>query len=166
MKILLTLSCSIVIGVAVHAQEAVPPLLLHAAQCLEAKSFLEPSKSAVMSFGFYLDSTSHPLNALYVVEFANPSHSKGWVFTVFLSNDNERQVFDIQNNARFAPSKDGYLGIDFPDPPLGGTWTQEHIVSAIKKIQQSAVFSISNKDLRGTSPQIQCESYAERLGPR
>jgi len=156
----------ICMNTAVAGQEPTAPLLIHAAQCLEVKGFLPASRSKAASFGYFLDSTSYPQNALYVVEFANSSRSKGWVFTEFLSNDNERQVFDIQNNARFVPSKDGYLGIDFPDPPLGGTWTQEHIVLAIKKIQQGAVFSISDKDLRGTSPQIQCESYAERLGPR
>ena len=150
---------------AATAQEVTSPLLTHAAQCLEVKGFLPTSRSTAASFGYFLDSTSYPQqSALYVVEFANSSRSEGWVFTVFLSYDNDRQVFDIQNNARFVPSKKEINGIDFPDPPLGGVWTQEHIVSAIKKIQQGAIFSIPDKDLRGTSPWIQCESYTEQLG--
>jgi len=153
---------AICVNTAAAGQEMTPPLLIHAARCLEAKGFLYVSKSEAATFGYFLDSASYPQqNALYVVEFANSSRSKGWVFTVFLSNSDHREVFDIQNNARFAPSKNGIHGIDFPDPPLGGGWTQEHIVLAIKKIQKGAIFSIPDKDLRETSPGIQCESYAE-----
>jgi hypothetical protein len=146
----------------VSAQESIPPLLTRAAQCLEAKGFLVPSKSAELNLGYLQDSVSWPQeNVLYVVEFAGSSTSKGWVFTVFLTKNNGRQVFNIQNNARFVRSKDGMDGIDFPDPPLGGTWTQEHIVSAIKKIQKSTRYTFPEKDLQGTPSDIQCESYVD-----
>jgi len=147
---------------AVKAQEANPPVLTHAVQCLGAKGFLPASESAIANFGYFLDSASYPhQNALYVVDFANASHSRGWVFTVFVSNDSDRQVLNIQNNARFVTSKEGYLGIDFPDPPLGGTWTQEHIIFAIRRIQRGTSYQIPIQEIQNARLDFQCESYAD-----
>jgi hypothetical protein len=59
-------------------------------------------------------------------------------------------------------SKDEPIGVSFVSPPLGGTWTQEHLTAAIKQIEKQPSFSISVKDLLVVDPLADCESYADR----
>jgi len=47
------------------------------------------------------------------------------------------------------------------DPPLGGTWTQEHLVSAIKRIERRTTFTVPVKELQSPSAEVNCESYAD-----
>lgn len=97
-----------------------------------------------------------------VVDYSGPGRSEGMVFTIFLEKKDGRQIFNIQNNARFVRSKDGMQGIDFVDPPLGGTWTQQHLVSAIKQIERQPRFTLSASDLVEPSAPTQCESYTDK----
>lgn len=139
-----------------------PPLaLLHAAQCLSAKGFLPRLKTTAPSFGFITDTNSYPGDTvLYVVEFGSRS-SEGWVFAVFQRTTRGREVFDVQNNARFVLTKTGNEGIDFVDPPLGGEWTQQQLIDAIKRIEKQPRFKIALKDLRSASAEMQCRWYTD-----
>jgi len=124
-------------GATAYSQEQTPQLLLHAAQCLEAKKFLPPSEVAKLAFGHFLDEKSYPGDrVIYVVEYAAPVRSDGLVFAIFLTKHDGHQAFNIQNNASFVLSKDDPSGVSFVNPPVGGTWTQEHLASAIKEIEK------------------------------
>jgi hypothetical protein len=72
-------------------------------------------------------------------------------------------VFNIQNNASFVLSKNEPSGVSFVNPPLGGTWTQEHLASAIKEkeIERQPRFALSLKDLFAADPSLVCESYTD-----
>jgi hypothetical protein len=83
------------------------------------------------------------------------------VFAIVLTQQDDREVFDIQNNASFVLSKHEPEGVSFVDPPLGGTWTQEHLASAIKQIETQPRFSILVKDLYATDSSVHCESYTD-----
>ena len=82
-------------------------------------------------------------------------------FTIFVTEHDGRQDFNIQNNASFVLSKDEFEGVSFVNPPLGGTWTQEHLASAIKRIEKQSRFNISAKELSAADPSVRCESYTD-----
>jgi hypothetical protein len=160
-KLLLAVTMLMMLSVGANAQEHPPDLLVHAAQCLAAKDFLAPSKSTALNFGYLIDEKSHPGDqVIYIVEYKGSSRSKGWVFVVFLKQQDRRQVFNIQNNGTFVRSKSG---VNFTGEPLGGVWTHQHLVSAIKRIEQQSRFTIPTKDLATLSTLINCESYTDNL---
>ncbi|WP_058186215.1 hypothetical protein [Terracidiphilus gabretensis] len=153
---LICLSC------ALHAQDSAAALLHSAASCLATKGFLRSTKTSSMVFGYFLDEKSYPrARVLYVVNYRSPSRSDGFVFTIFLTEHDDRQDFNVQNNARFVLSKDGDKGVSFVDPPLGGTWTQEHLVSAIRHIEKQSKFTISIENPAKVDSSISCEAYTD-----
>lgn len=145
-----------------HAQNSGSALLNKAVPCLAAKGFLPPSKTTTLMFGYLLDEKSYPGETmLYVVNYPNPSRSNGIIFTIFLTENDGRQNFNIQNNARFTLFKRSNQNISFVTPPLGGAWIQEHLVSAIKQIGKQPRFTISVKDMLMVDPAISCEAYTD-----
>ena len=154
--IVLCLNC------ATYAQNQRQELLRQAVHCLAVKNFLPPSKAAKRTFSYLLDEKSYPgEKILYVVDYRDPSRSNSFVFTLFLTGDDGRQGFNVQNNARFSLSKDVDTEVFFVDPPLGGTWIREHLVSAIKEIEKQPRLTISAKDMLAIDSSVVCESYAD-----
>jgi hypothetical protein len=161
-KITLAISLLSWLGATAYSQEQTPQLLLHAAQCLEAKKFLPSSEATKLTFGCFLDEKSYPGDrVIYLVKYAAPARSNGLVFAIFLTEHDGHQAFNIQNNASFVLSKDEPSGVSFVNPPLGGTWTQEHLASAIKEIEKQPRFALSVKDLFAADPSLVCESYTD-----
>ncbi|HVB98963.1 MAG TPA: hypothetical protein VNJ12_06470 [Candidatus Dormibacteraeota bacterium] len=153
---LICLSC------AGHAQDQGRVFLPPAAECLAAKGFLPQTKATKLTFGYLLDEKSYPgKKMLYVVDYPDPSRPDGLVFTIFLTERDGRQNFNIQNNARFRLSKDADKGVFFVSPPLGGTWTREHLVSAIKKIEKQPRVTLSMKNLLAVDSSVSCEAYTD-----
>lgn len=150
------------LAAAVQSQERTPKVLLRAAQCLAAKKFLPASKARKLTLGYVLDKKSYPgRKVVYVVEHAGPDRSSGQVFAVFLTERDGRQVFSIQNNASFVLSKREPGGVSFVTPPLGGTWTHEHLASAIEEAENRPRFTIPVKDLSLVGESIACEAYTD-----
>jgi hypothetical protein len=144
------------------AKEQPPRFLIQAAQCLAAKEFLPPSSAPSLSLGYVVDEKSYPGDrVLYVVDYASRGRTHGFVFAIFLTEKNHLQIFNIQNNAKFVRSKGRVDGIDFVEPPLGGIWTQEHLVSAIKQIELRPAFRVSAGDLTKAVASTKCESYTD-----
>jgi hypothetical protein len=161
-KILLTISLLFWLGATIHSQEQPPQLLFHAVQCLAYKNFLPSSRATTLTFGYLLDEKSYPGDrVIYMVEYAAPVRSNGLVFAVFLTERDGVQDFSIQNNASFVLSKEEPIGVVFENPPLGGIWTQEHLVSAIKRIEQQPRFIIAAKMLSAKAHSIHCEAYTD-----
>ncbi|MFI5127031.1 MAG: hypothetical protein ACHQJX_09410 [Candidatus Acidiferrales bacterium] len=160
-QIILALLSLISLSAIAHAQKAPPQLLIRAAHCLAVKNFLPSSRAASRTFGYFLDEKSYPgQKVVYVVNYREPARSNGWVFTIVLTEHDGHQHFNIQNNARFVLSKDEPIGVSFVDPPLGGTWTQQHIAMAIKRIETRARFTLDSKDLLAASSAT-CEAYTD-----
>ena len=97
-----------------------------------------------------------------MVQYATPAHTNGSVFSIFLTTRDGRQDFNIQNNASFLLSKREVHGVSFVEPPLGGTWTQEHLASAIEQIEKEPRFIVSFKALAAQDVSVGCESYTDR----
>jgi hypothetical protein len=161
-KTKLPISLLICLGTTAHSQDETPQLMTRAAHCLAVKNFLPSSRVTTLSFAYLLDEKSYPGDkVIYLVNFAAPARSNGWVFAVFATMRDGLQYFNIQNNARFVLSKDDSSGVSFVDPPLGGTWTQEHLAAVIKQIEKQPRLTISVKSPLATDPSIRCESYAD-----
>ncbi len=159
---LLLLAFLAVITHSIRAQEA-PQLLRDGVSCLSAKDFLPPSNASAHRFGYWLDINSYPgQKVLYLVQYQGPTPSPGWVFTIVVSKHDGRTIFDIQNNAKFVRVNKGgeYKDVSFPEPPLGGIWTQEHIAEAIRQIARKPSYSLSGVDLRPLGSE--CRSYADK----
>jgi hypothetical protein len=145
-----------------HAQDGRTEVLRRATHCLATKHFLPPSKGRETTFGYFIDEKSYPdEKMLYVVEYLKPSRADGFVFTIFLTDHDGGHDFNIQNNAHFQLSKDAEGGVSFTTPPLGGTWTQEHLASAIKQIGKQPKFTISSKDMLTIDSSTSCEAYTD-----
>jgi hypothetical protein len=150
-------------GASVRAQQKAPPLLVHAAQCLAKKGFFPQSRAATLSLGYFVDEKSYPgEKVLNLIDFTAYHRSDGLVFTIVLTQQGDRQIFNIQNNGSFRLSKDEFDGVRFVDPPLGGTWTQEHIASAIQQIERQNRFTVPVSELSAVAPLVDCESYTDR----
>lgn len=161
-KIALGITLLICLATTGRSQEQPPQLLLRAAQCLKAKKFLPSSNSTKLTFGYFLDEKSYPNDkVIYVVNYPTPSRSKGLVFAVFFSEKDRHQNFNVQNNASFVLSKSEPSGVLFENPPLGGTWTQEHLASAVKQIEKQPRFTVPVTELSSMDTSASCESYAD-----
>ena len=161
-QITLAIALLFCLSATAYSQEQAPQLLLHAAQCLEAKQFMPSSKATKLTFGYFLDEKSYPgTKEMYVVIYAAPARSNGLVFAIVLTQQDEHQVFNVQNNASFVLSKDEPIGVSFVTPPLGGTWTQQHLASAIKEIEKQPRFTLSVKDLFAADASVVCEAYTD-----
>jgi hypothetical protein len=157
MLLLMVCLCTPICG-----QEQPQQLLMGAAQCLVAKKFLLPSKAKTLTFGYVIDQKSYPgEKVLYLVGYAAPTRSNGFVFTIFLRKHDEQQSFSITNNASFVLSRKDPEGVTFIGQPLGGIWTQEHLVSAIKQIEKLPRFTVSTQSLIIASPIKGCEAYTD-----
>ncbi len=142
------------------AQRPAPEVVIQASQCLQAKSFIESSPSTQnLLFGYFLDFTSYPgKDVAYITKYTKPDRSRGFVYTVFYSSHNGHTDFDIQNNAQFVRRKSG---IDFVDPPLGGTWTQHHLIEGIEHAAKHPAVSIPEKTLMARLTSGECRSYTD-----
>ena len=98
---------------------------------------------------------------LYIVDYSNPSQPRGFVYIIFLVEHDGKQLFDIQNNAKFVLSKNGYHGVSFVQPPIGGDWAHEHLGLAISEIEKRPRTTISVQALLKTDPSFVCESYTD-----
>ena len=143
-----------------------PELLTGAVHCLTTKDFVPPSPAASRTFGYFLDEKSYPgQKVIYVVNYREPARSSGWVFVIWMTEHDGHQHFNIQNNASFVLAKHNfdYDGVSFVDPPLGGTWTQQHIAMAIKRIETGPRFTLDKEDFSAAMASTTCESYTENL---
>lgn len=162
----LAVSLLICLGATSPSPKHSPQLLTGAVHCLAVKNFLAQLPGQKRSFGYFLDEKSYPgEKVIYLVNYAAPARSNGWVFVVFLTEHDGQQHFNIQNNATFVLSKHNfdYDGVSFVSPPLGGDWRQEHIAKAIRQIETRARFTFDSKDLLAATPSVTCESYTENL---
>jgi hypothetical protein len=148
------------LGVISYAQGSNPELLIHAAQCLSAKDFLELPHSRPLNFGYLLDTKSYPgKEVIYAIEYTSHNRSRGLVFVLFLEEKDHQRVFNIQNNATFVMARGN---VKFTGEALGGVWTHQHLEDAIKQIGIQPSFAIPVADIRTPSAQIRCESYADK----
>lgn len=155
---LLFLAC---IGHPAFSQDSGVELLRGASHCLitERQDWLAGQKanSKALDFGYVIDNKSEPgVSHIYVVVYTNSERSRGRVFDLLYQRNASGTLFDVQNNASFVRAGNR---IAFVDPPLGGTWAQTHLLSAIRQAGHEASFTLNIVDLTATFPGVNCKSY-------
>lgn len=161
-NVLSTIAISVYVICISYAKDGKYMQLRRASYCIAAKKFLPLPKTSENLFGYLLDEKSYPgEKILYVVVHQKKSRLEGSVFTVFLSDRDGTYHYDIQNNARFKLSENNNQRVFFVSPPLGGEWTQQHLVSAIKQIEKLPMITINTKDIVTNSATIDCEAYTD-----
>ena len=88
--------------------------------------------------------------------YEGSGRAKGEMFDVVYQQKDRKTIFDVQNNGSFVRSGNK---IDFVDPPLGGVWTQAHLMRAIKRagLRPEVLFDV--KELSATFPNVTCKPY-------
>jgi hypothetical protein len=161
MKISFALIPFLLCAITAEAQRPAREVVLQASQCLQAKNFIEslsPSTQNLL-FGYFLDSISYPgKHVAYLTEYTRPDRSKGFVYIVFYSDHDGHFRFDIQNNAIFVRRKHN---IDFLKLPLGGIWTQQHVIEGIEYAAKNPPVAIPVKSLSVPMKADECRSYAD-----
>jgi hypothetical protein len=146
------------------AQNQAPALLHEAAHCLvtDKHNWLDSQtlNAPELSLGYHPDAkTSLGDKYLYVVVYTTPRRNQGKIFDIRFKQQDHRHLFNIENSATFVSSKNG---VEFPEPPLGGTWAQAQLAPAIQQMEQHRKwYTASLKYLVKPSDHIQCESYAD-----
>lgn len=161
-KVLLLLS-SVWVSACVSAKTKPPAVLTNAVSCLAKKNNFPLSSKSDGTFGYWLDTKSYPgESVIYVVNYINDEPKKGFVFVIFFSRNGDTQSFNIQNNATFLLSEEKSRSVKFVNPPLGGLWTQEHIVYAINKIEDGKKFIVPIIRKSAQKQPIVCTSYTDK----
>jgi|HubBroStandDraft_5_1064220.scaffolds.fasta_scaffold413074_2 hypothetical protein len=145
-----------------RAQDGTPNVLRDAAHCLAVENFeLGKPGSTAIRLGYVIDKESYPgETVMYVVSYTKEDRSKGLVYTIFLTEKDGKSSFNIQNNATFVSSK---KDIHFRNPPLGGVWTQQHVMGAIEEIQKQATYTLGVTEAFSLSASTTCDSYVGNL---
>jgi len=148
-------------GLAAHSQSNSSELLRGASHCLvvEDTDWFSVQKSHAKSVrvSYAIDTVSYPReNTIYVVAYADGGRASGKIFDLIYQQKGRKTIFDVQNNGSFTRSGNR---IDFVDPPLGGVWTQAHLVRAITRagLRPEVLFDV--KELSATFPSVTCKSY-------
>ena len=158
--LLLLMAC---IDYAAYPQDSSANLFRDASHCLvtEKQDWLavRNTHTKVLELGYLIDPKSDPgVNHIYVVVYASAERSKGRVFDLRYQENANGTLFDVQNNASFEITE---KAIKFIDPPLGGTWTQAHLQSAIRLAGRKTSIKLSIADLMAPYPGVSCRSYVE-----
>ena len=97
---------------------------------------------------------------LYLVEYTNEAHSRGSVFVFLALGKESHRALRLEYKAAFRRSIDGSRRLELVDPPLGGIWTQEQLLSAIRKVGfETHTLSVADLLLPPPNP-AQCDAAA------
>jgi hypothetical protein len=95
---------------------------------------------------------------IYLVTYVSSDRRQGYVFDIGYKEQNGRWVLLLQNNAKFVRSgKD----VNFVEPALGGTWTQEHLIEGIERIGAQSTSSFQIRNLLKPDSSTVCRSYSD-----
>jgi hypothetical protein len=143
-----------------QSQDASTRLFLTASHCLATeRNWLPVRDSTASAFeaAYIIDTKSDPgVDHIYVVVYTNKEHSKGKAFDLRYKVSAGKTTMDLQNNAGFAISRGHVV---FSEPPLGGTWTQTHLASAIMQAGKRVATVLDPSQVSPPSPDVKCESY-------
>ncbi len=150
-------------GVFVGAQDRAPVPLFEATQCiLNGKyEWVNVKDQKSIRLAYHADNkTFSGAKYLYVIVFSTPKRDRGKIFDIRLK---DHRTYSIENNATFINTPEG---ITFPEPPLGGNWTQNQLTNSIQAIlRHHKWYEVQVKTLLKPSSHLQCETNIEDLAP-
>lgn len=144
------------------AQDRAPSELFEATQCLVTGKYeWVDAKDQKLLYLAYRDDrkTFNGARYVYVIVFNDAKRNAGKIFDIRVKDSH---YFSIENNAKFviAPDK----SISFPEPPLGGNWTQGQLQNSVEQIlKKRHWYDAQVKLLLKPSPHLQCETVVEDI---
>ena len=145
---------------ALFSQDRAPSVLFEATQCLVTGKYewVDPGDQKVLQLAYRVDNkTFSGAHYLYVVVFNSNKRDSGKLFDVRVK---DHHTYSIENNAKFSIAKD--KTISFPEPPLGGNWTQGQMTSTMKQVMKHHKwYEAEVKQLQKPSPKLRCETVVE-----
>jgi hypothetical protein len=145
--------------VVLHAQNRAPSALFEATQCLitEQHHWVNVQNVKELQLAYLADTRNFGgAKYLYVVVFTSPTRDRGSIFDIRIK---DHKTYSIENNATFMNTPQG---ITFPQPPLGGTWTQNQLTTSLQQIfHRRKWFEAEVKYLIKPSTHLHCEANVE-----
>ena len=147
-----------------QAPEPLPEPLFDAAYCLanSGHDWLGLAHDASqLDLGYVIEPSPYRgEEQLYLVEYTNEAHSRGSVFVFLALGKESHRALRLEYKAAFRRSIDGSRRLELVDPPLGGIWTQEQLLSAIRKVGfETHTLSVADLLLPPPNP-AQCDAAA------
>jgi len=147
------------IPAALCAQGRAPGPLFEATQCLitEQHHWVNVQNVSDLQLAYLPDKKNFGgAKYLYVVVYTSPLRDRGNIFDVRIKG---HRTYSIENNATFINTP---KGITFPDPPLGGTWTQNQLTTALQQIlRHHKWYSAQVSYLTKSAGRLHCEVNVE-----
>ena len=148
------------ISVGAAAQNQAYGILHEAAHCLATDShqWLDPEtiKGTEIHLGMRYDTKTFLGDKyLYVVVFTSPKRDAGKIFDIRYKQQSHQHVYIVENVARFTITP---KGVEFPEPPVGGSWAQNQITPALQQIVRHKGWTDEMKYLLKPENHIQCET--------
>lgn len=149
---------------ACFAQDHPPRLLLDGAHCLATDKQdwfgLAQHIPSDLNLAYYIDTKSYPgTDLLYIMDYTAPIHSAGRAFALLVDGKEPRFVLRIQYGVQFRRAVDGTGRVELINPSMGGIWTQEHLIAAIREVENGEpTFTVPYAGLLISPDPISCQS--------
>lgn len=158
----------LLVSVGAAAQDQPPGMLHEAAHCLvtDQHSWLDPEilKAPEIHLGLRYDTKTFLGDKyLYVIVFKTTHRDTGRIFDIRFKQENHRHVYSVENTATFITTP---KGIEFQEPPVGGTWAQNQMKPAIDQIQHhKKLYTAQMKYLIKPDKHVECTTTLEAKEP-
>jgi len=152
---------AILLSTALVAEDSMPPILRDAVHCMSAENFqLGKSGSSLLRLSYETGKQSASgETVMHVISYTNPERTEGLLYTMFARQQDEKNAFDIRNEAKFAKSKDG---VALVGAARGDELPQQELVTAVEKIAGQPMFSMGLVDVLASQPSGACKSYKSK----
>jgi hypothetical protein len=147
-------------------EERAPATLFEAAQCLvsDPHHWVDVHGVTELNLAYLPESKSFGgARYIYVAVYTSAKHDQGTIYDIRLKDAEHPRVYSIENNASFVITP---KEITFSEPPLGGAWRQNQLISSIKLIQRHRKwYEAQVKALLKPSTHFRCETNVEDVPP-
>ncbi len=144
------------------AQERAPVQLFEAAQCLatDPLHWVDVSNKKELVLAYLPEGRSfNGARFIDVVVFNNSKHDQGFIFDIRVHEEGRRHIYSVENNAAWKKEADEYK---FEEPPLGGNFRQNQMVSILQQIHRHHKwYEAQVRLLLKPNPHLRCESNVE-----
>ncbi len=150
----------------VAAQERAPAQLFEAAQCLatDPLHWVDVSNKKELVLAYLPEGRSfNGARFIDVVVYDSPKHDQGFIFDIRVREEGRKHIYSIENNAAWKKLGDEYK---FDEPPLGGNFRQNQMVSILQQVHHHHKwYEAQVKQLVKPNAHLRCESSVEDVPP-
>lgn len=150
----------------VIAQERAPVQLFEAAQCLatDPLHWVDVSNKKELVLAYLPEGRSfNGARFIDVVVYSSAKHDEGFIFDIRVHEDGRKHVYSIENNAAWKKVGGEYK---FDEPPLGGNFRQNQLISILEQIHHHHKwYEAQVRMLLKPNAHLRCDSNVEDVPP-